>query len=191
MGFIAPVAGALAGGGLSTALTLVGAVVSGIGARRQANAQAEMAQYQAAIAERNAQIAANNAETQRDVGAIDQQEMDFQAAAIIADEKNRQAASGFSLNSTAYRRRDAALRTLARRDALRVREDAERKAISLENEQQGELSSARASRAAARNYRSQGRFAFASSLISGATQVANIRADQITRSAGAVSRPYS
>lgn len=187
MGFLAPVAGAVAGGGLSTLSTLVSVVGTVAGAM----GQMQMANYQAAVAERNAQVAQDNAKLQRQVGQSDQQEQDFEAAALLAETKTQQAGSGFSLSSTSFQRRNQTLRMLARRDALRVRDDAERKAISFENEAQGEVESAQMSRQAGRNALFQGIIGVGSDLISGASLVNRKRASQITRQASSVSRAYA
>jgi hypothetical protein len=189
MAFLAPVAGAV--GGASGGISMLGSVLSGVGTLIGAMGSMQMANYQAAVAERNAQIADENAKTQRQIGQIDQQEQDFEAAMVLSQERAKQAGSGFQLNSTAFQRRNTTLRMLARRDALRVRDDAERKAVAFENEAQGELESARMSKMAGRNSMLQGVLSFGTSLISGASQVNRIRANQISRGARAVSLPYA
>lgn len=184
MAFLAPVAGAA--GGLSA-----GTLISAVGTLFGAMSQMQMAKYQAAVAERNAAVAEDNAKKQREVGQVDQQEQDFEARAILAEEQNRQAASGFQLSSTAFARRNATLRILARRDALRIRDDAERKAISFENEAQGHLESAQMSRMSGRNALIGGLFGVASDLVGGATLVNRTTASRVSRTARGVSAPYA
>jgi len=189
MAFLAPAAGVTAGA--SGGLSMIGSILSGVGTLVGAMGQMQMANYQAAIAERNAQIATENAKTQRQVGQIDQQEQDFEAAALIAEERAKQAGSGFAGSSTSFQRRNTALKALARRDALRIRDDADRKAVSFENDAQGELASAQMSRSAGRSALFQGVLGFGTSLISGASSVNRIRANQISRGARTVSQPYA
>jgi hypothetical protein len=186
MAFLAPAAA-----GASSGISMLGSVLSGVGTLIGAMGQMQMANYQAAVAERNAQIARENAKTQRQVGQIDQQEQDFEAAMVMSEERAKQAGSGFQLNSTAFQRRNTTMRMLARRDALRIRDDAERKAIAFENEAQGEVESAQMSRMAGRNSMLQGVLGFGTSLISGAASVNRIRANQISRGARGVSQGYA
>jgi len=200
MGFLAPAAGAAAGGGsmLGTIANVVGigatiasTVVGMQAAQAQAQAQYQMAMYQAKVAENNAIVAQDNAKQQRQVGAIDQQEQDFEALAVLAEERAKQGASGFTLNSTAFQRRNATLRMLARRDALRIRDDAERKAIAFENQASGELASARMSEMEADNALTAGKYNSLSTLIGGASMISNQFSSMLSRRARAVSMPYA
>lgn len=185
MSFLAPLTGAAAGaGGLGTILQLSGTIMGALGSMQAAN-------YQSALAERQAAMMEQQANDVRQAGQVNQQERDVEAAAIIGRERGRQAGSGFEGGSTSFRRRNRSASILARRDALRIRQDAEREAIGLENQAQG-------ARATASNYKRAGRFSLlegvfggATDLVNGATFVNRRRAMQINRDAGRVSLPYA
>lgn len=185
MAFLAPVAGAVGGmGGIGTALSVVGTVASMMGAQ-QASA------YQAAIAERQAVMLESQARDVRQTGQVNQQERDMEARSIIEQERGRQAGSGFSTNSTSFGRRNRAAQVLARRDALRVRQDADREATSLQNQAAGQTAQANLYRSAGQNSMLEGLFGVATDLVNGATFVNDQTAIQINRDARGVSIPYA
>ena len=196
MGFVAPLLASVgtavtAGGTLSTLLT-VGSTVAGLAASRaNTRAQQQAANFQASVAQRNAQMLQNNAADTRQAGQINQQERDMESAAILAEDQTRMAGSGFELNSTTFNRRTRAGRILARRDALRIRQDADRDAVSMENQADGEQVTAQSAKRAGRNALVAGLFDVGSGLIDGATMVNRNRALRINREARGVTQPYA
>ena len=88
--------------------------------------------------------------------------------AQLSQEKARQAASGFSVGSTSFGRRNRMLKILARRDALRIRNDADREALSLENAAAARRAEAAQSRRAAKFSLLEGAFGIGDTLITGA-----------------------
>jgi len=187
MAFVAPLVASIgtatAGiGGLSTLLSVGGTVAGVVAERRAAN-------FQASVAARNAQMLENNAADTREAGQINQQERDLESAAILAEDQTRMAGSGFALNSTSFNRRSRAGRILARRDALRIRQDADRDAISLENQADGERATGQSAKRAGRNALVAGLFDVGSGLIDGATKVNERKALRINRQARGVTQP--
>lgn len=186
MAMLAPAAAGI-GSGLSSVSTLLGVASSIAGFASNQS----MANYQAGIATRNAQVMEENARQERMAGQIDQQEQDLEAAAIMAREKQQQGASGFETSSTGFNRRNAMLRILARRDASRIRDDADRRATSMENDAQGERETAANYKRAGKNALFAGLLNIGGDLLGGATLVNQKRANQITRNARNVSQGYA
>lgn len=128
-GFISSMAGGGAAAGaagaatntalLSTAVTTLGtfAALSMQSAAMRAAADAEEAE----------------AKRIREAGMTAAQDIDFEYAALIAEEKARQGASGIAVNSGSFQRRRARLKTIGRTSALRAAHDAEVQSISLRN----------------------------------------------------------
>ena len=171
-------------GGISTLLSIGGTIAGVVAQRRAAN-------FQASVAQRNAQMLQDNAADTRQAGQINQQERDMESASILAEDQTRMAGSGFELNSTTFNRRTRAGRILARRDALRIRQDADREAVSMENQADGERATAQSAKRAGRNALVAGLFDVGSGLIDGATMVNQRKALQINRQARGVTQPYA
>jgi hypothetical protein len=166
--FLAPLAGAIgtgaAGLGAASTLSLIGTGVSTVTNFAQA-------QYQGAIAQRQAALLDEQADHVSQRGQIDQQETDFAALQQMGVEQGRMAASGFSTNSTSFTRRSAITKILARRDALRVREDAERESLSLRNAAEAKRAEAAAAKRSALFSLFEGAMGMGSDLIGSATLV--------------------
>lgn len=130
MAFAAPALGALGGGstllGASTALSLAGSGLGMIQSIQQGKYQAEVASRQATLTEQQAVQA-------RQRGQIEAQETDFAALTEMSQREARRASSGFGLGSTSFNRSRRLERMLATRDRLRIQDNAEREALTLEN----------------------------------------------------------
>ena len=179
MAILAPVLGTLAGGAalggtaLSTALSVGGTVIGGIGKMQAGN-------YQSAILSRQAEAERRNAERVQFAGQITQQEQDVAAAAQIGAETAQMAGSGFALNSASFARRAALTKILARRDALRIRNDADVQAQNLKANAATLDANAASAKANWTDWLSMGLNA-GSDLITGASMVNRNKAQQIRR----------
>lgn len=166
MAFAAPlVAAAQTGiaaiGGAST-LSAIGTGIGIIGSLRQAN-------YQKAIADNQAQLMQQQAEQTRRRGEIEQQETDFAALREMGANEARRAGTGFSLGSTSFNRSRRLEGILARRDALRIRDNAEREALGLQNRAESARLEGKLTKQAGIFNAVGGAFTLGGDLISGAT----------------------
>ena len=178
MSFVAPIGAAITKGGLS-----LGSILGLGGAAVGAVAETRANRFRSSIAMRNAELLRQNAEDTRQAGQANQQERDMEAAAIMSDIVARNARSGFSVSSTSFVRRNRAAQVLARRDALRIRADADREAVSLENQAEGEVVTAQNFRRAGRNSILSGLFDFTTGLVDGASLVNRRTALRLNRQA--------
>jgi len=124
---VASTAFSSAGSSLLTAASLASTAVGTVAKFQQNKFQQKMLEQQAKVAE-------ENAARERFAGQIDQQERDFVALQEMDARVARQAASGLSLQSSSFRRRRRTDRVLARKDALRIRNEAEVRATNFENQ---------------------------------------------------------
>lgn len=166
MAFLAPVGAALASGtaaiGGASTLTALATGVSVIGGLAQARFQGQVADNQAQLLEQQATQA-------RQRGEIEQQETDFAALAEISRNQARRAGSGFELGSTSFNRARRVETLLARRDALRVRDNAEREALSLQSGAATAKAESQGAKRAGLFNAVGGAFTFGSDLIGSAT----------------------
>lgn len=124
------VSGALTAAGVSsTALSLTGTVVSTIGTLAGLSYQARVAKNQAIANDQAAEDAIQR-------GQIEQQEQDFAAAEQLGQQTAQLATSGFDVTAGSLGQRRSYTRLLARRDALRIRNNAEREAVGFRNQAQ-------------------------------------------------------
>lgn len=176
MAVIAPAIAALGGGstllGVGTALSAIGSGIGIVQSMRQASFQADVANNQAILAEQQAVQA-------RQRGAIEAQETDFAALAEMSRLEAKRAGSGFGLGSTSFNRSRRLERLLADRDRLRVVDNAEREALSLENQAASSRTEAKAAKQAGRLNAIGGAFTLGSDLITGATLVNKRKATQL------------
>lgn len=121
MAFAAPLLTTLGAGSLAGGLATAGTIVGGASAFLQG-------QYQAGVLRNQATVARQNAQRAVFAGQITQQDQDQAAAQAIGQEVAAQGASGLSLSSGSFARRRESMKILARRDALRIRNDADVKA---------------------------------------------------------------
>lgn len=111
------------------------AVIGGIGAISQAN-------YQAAVASRAAKIQEQNAQRIVAAGQADAQQQDMEAAAAVADDIARNAASGFAVSSPSFIRRRERQRVLIEQDRSRIIEDSRVQAMSAREQAAASMSEA-------------------------------------------------
>lgn len=176
MGFLAPVAaaGAAAGGGIGsigTIATLLGGVVSAVGAIQGGQAAAAQANYQARVAEMNAEIERDNAERARDASQIEQEQSDLDTVALLGQQISQQSASGVALGSRSSLGARRSARMIGRRDALNIRQAGEIEAFNNLVGAANFDANAGLQRAAGRNAITQGFLGAAGSLIGSASSL--------------------
>jgi hypothetical protein len=124
MAFAAPLLASLGAGSVVGGLATAGSLIGGVSSFLSGQYQAGVLRNQAAVADQNAARAIF-------AGQITQQDQDISARQAIDQDIAAQAASGLTLSSGTFARRRDSLRILARRDALRTRNDAEVQAQGL------------------------------------------------------------
>lgn len=170
---------ALAGaatGPAGIALAVAGTALSGL-------AQFQASRAQEAILKRQAQVAEINAQQAVASSQVAQQDRDFNALQEIARVEAGQGASGFSFGSGSFGRSREQLRTLARRDSLRIRQQGDAEAQNFRT--QGASARAQAkleSRSRMFNLVSTG-LGIGNDLLTGAARVNQRRASDIRREA--------
>jgi hypothetical protein len=143
-----------------------------------ANAAADFEQKQAEAA---AEVADDNAKQARQSGQVSAQEADLEAATILANVDARQGATGFTLSSPSFVRRQQRNRVNAKINRERTIEDSERQATSSTNEGQNLRLSAKNAAGERRYNRIAGALQIGTDLISGATAVNKDRAARLDR----------
>lgn len=123
---VGAVAGVTGAGAATAGAGLVSTVAGGI-------LQFAQGRYQSAMMLRMAAQEEENAARIRTAGNKEAQMQDMAAVEEIADTIAQQGASGFSLNSGSFVRRQGRLRELATRDRTRIVEDASAQAQSAQN----------------------------------------------------------
>lgn len=182
MAMLAPAAAVGAGGlssGLSLATTLIGGVVSAVGAMQQGQAAAQAHEYQAAIAERNAENERENAKRARDAAAIEQQQADLETSQLLGAQLAAQSVSGVDIGRGSPLGARKAARVIGRRDALNIRHAGEIEAFNSEVDATGFDMNAAASRSAGRNALTAGRLGAFTSLIGTARNISSLGARRI------------
>lgn len=162
--------------GLSTAVTIAGTLMSGIGAFQSS-------QYQAAVLERQAEIDKRNADMAIERGQVRAQEADIDAMFAMGAEKARQGASGFSTNSPSFvqrRRRNRATADLNRR---RLVEDSQIESMNFRDSAATNRIEAQGARSAGRNALFGTAFQIGTDLISGAQLTRETKARRLNRQA--------
>lgn len=142
---------------ISLATTLVGGIVSGIGAQQQAQAQANAANYNAAVARNAATFA-------KQQGEVQAQAADRRTAAMIGRQRAVYAAGNLDVNSGSPLDIQADTAQFGRLNSLTIRNNAARQAYGYE-------ANANLDTAAASNYESAGNTAMIGSLIGTAGNV--------------------
>jgi hypothetical protein len=142
---------------ISMASTVIGGVVSGIGAKQQADAQANAANYNAAVA-RNAALFAQQQ------GEVNAQANDRKTAAMIGRQRAVYAAGGIDVNSGSPLDIQADTADFGRLNSLTIRNNAARDAY-------GYQANANLDEASASNYEQAGNTALIGSLIGTAGSV--------------------
>lgn len=150
--------------GFGTALSAFGAIQSGI-------AGANAASYQAQVAEFNAKIATDNARMARERSQEQQMEQDTLTLGQLGEQEAIQSATGLSGRSQMLTRKAAI--QLGRQDALRVIKSGEMDAWNFENQASAARAESSAYSARASSSMLSGFLNAGSSLISGASALAN------------------
>lgn len=179
MAFVAPaltaISGATAGvGGLSSLLAVGGTIFSTL-------SQYQAGKYQQAVLNQQAATAEENAKRERFAGQVEQQDRDFEALAVIGQERAFQGARGFSLSSGSVDRRLRLSSIMARRDSLRIRNEAEVRATNYQADAAGARAEAAQAGRSAKFGLIEGAFGVGSDLISGAARVNQKKAAAIRR----------
>jgi hypothetical protein len=157
----------------ANALTAVGTVVSMAAANQQSKAQAAVYNSQAEANEQNAKIAQQQAKDAIQRGQVEEDQQRQKAARIKAQQQAQFAASG--VDSTSGSALDVLTDTmyLSELDAANIRYNAGQEAFGHNQQANNYLFQARSDRAAASNTRKAGRMQMFSTLISGATTMAD------------------
>lgn len=142
---------------ISLATTLAGGIISGIGAQRQDQAQADAANYNAAVA-RNAAIFAQQQ------GEVNAQANDRRTAAMVGRQRAAYAAGNLDVNSGSPLDIQSDTEQIGRLNSLTIRNNAARDAY-------GYQANANLDTAAASNYETAGNSAMLGSLIGAGTSV--------------------
>lgn len=144
---------------ISMGMQLIGGIVQGIGAKNQADASANAAQYNAAVA-RNAAVFAQQQ------GEVRAQASDRQTAAAVGRARAMAAAGGLDVNSGSPLDVQASNASIGRLNSMTIRNNAAREAW-------GYQANANLDDASAANYRQAGDTAMLGSLIGAGSSVGN------------------
>lgn len=165
--------GSTTGAAISTGIGVVGKIL-------QDNQARDAAAYQARILRNDATFKQKQAEQSRFTGQVQQQDQDLDALVQMETQEVQQAGSGFALSSLGLRRARAGMRVAARRDSLRIRQQAEARAIDLENNARVDEDNASMAEASAPSKLST-LFSVGETLITGASLINKRKADALTR----------
>jgi len=155
------------------ALTAAGAGVSAFGASESAHATANMYQYKAAVAQANQQIAHQNALRAREVGDIDVQRAGLKGGQQLGQMTVDQGASGLALGSgSAALTRKSQLAGIQSNEGT-IAADASQKAYGYEVDAMNYSAEGGLDKMSASNALAAGQWQVASSLLGGATGVAD------------------
>lgn len=113
---------------ISLVSTAASTAVAMVGAKQQAGAQAQAANYQAAVASNNAKMMADNANYQRQKGAQEVYAQDLKNRATRGAIAAAQGASGFDMSSGSLVDIRGSAAELGRLDTLTTENNSERKA---------------------------------------------------------------
>jgi hypothetical protein len=155
------------------ALTAVSAGVSAYGAAQSASAQSQAADYQAQVALNNQKIADQNAQVALQQGEQQEAAKREQTAQVISEQRAITAAAGIDPNQGSSRRIQGDTAALGELDAQTIRNNAARTAYGFRaqgNDFSGQASLLESQSASASSAGALGAF---SSLIGGASSVAN------------------
>lgn len=172
MAFMAPIVGAITSA--APTLKLIGA---GIGAVSNFASLS----YQAALSKRQAAFYRQEKEITLQTAAVEAQDADLAAKQEIGIMTAKQAASGFSSTSASFERSQKAANLLARRDAFRIIQAGDRRALALEEQALQADASARQSKMSSYFALGSGLLDFSSTLIDNASLVNERKARQINR----------
>lgn len=151
-------------------LGAAGTVMGAFGAQNSANSQKATLGYEAAVARNNQTIANYQSDLAVQNGAIAEQNQRLKTASIAGDQRAALAANGVDLGTGSATEVLATTKYMGERDALTIRDNAARQAWAYKNQAAGYGAEAAADLATSDAINPD--MAFASSLISGAGQVA-------------------
>ena len=117
---------------IATILTVGAAVVGGIGAVQQGNAQAEASRYNAKVSEMNAEMSRRRAKDAQERGAREEQQKRQEVAAIKGRQVAAMAANGVDLSFGSPLDQIADTAMLGELDALTIRKNSAREAYDYE-----------------------------------------------------------
>lgn len=132
--------------------TIIGGVTSADGAAKQGQAQYQAAMYQSQVATRNSQIASANAAYTTQQGEVAEQDNRQQGAQLRGTQRATQAGLGQTLDTGSAGNIVSDTARAAEVDALRIRQEASRQALSFEQQSQdftaqGQLDTSQANQA--------------------------------------------
>lgn len=159
--------------GTSMALSASGGILGAFGANASGKAQAAQATYQSGLASINQKIAKQNADYARAAGEAEAQQSGMKTRAIIGRTRAIQGASGLDVNRGSALKVRESQADLGAQDAATIRHNAARKAYGYEVEALNKGAQADIYGMAAKNAKTASKYAVASSIIGGASSVAD------------------
>ena len=158
---------------LSLAGTAVSGIVGAVGARQEASAKAQAANYQAAVARNNAIIAQQNAAQAVATGRSQAQEQDIRNRAVLGQIAAAQGASGIDISSPTFQQVTTGQQQIGRLRTEDIMQTALERARGFNVEAMSETAQAQLEQMTAARARQAGTISAASSLLGGATSFAD------------------
>jgi hypothetical protein len=158
---------------ISVASTLIGGVVSFMGAQQQASAAQASANYQAQVAKNNAKIAEDNAAYSRQAGVAETEREGMKTAQVVGAELAGQSASGIDLTTGSPTDVVRGTREGARLSTLNLMQNAELRARGYNIEASNQQAEAGLATMRGRQAATAGTVGGFSSLLGGATSFAD------------------
>lgn len=159
--------------GVSMAGSAASGIMGAAGASAKADAQTAMYNYKAGVAKANQQVAAQNKAYAIQAGGVRAEQEGLKGAQMMGATKVAQAGSGFDVNTgTAVGVRDSQQAAITQTQGL-IRNDAARKAYGYDVEGMGFAAESKFDVMAGEAAQTAGGWDVASSLLGGATQVAD------------------
>jgi hypothetical protein len=158
---------------ISTAATVVGGVISAVGAENQAAAQEKAANYQAQVAANNATIASEQAKQATAAGESNVENQQLQSRQKIGAILAAQAASNVDVNSGSSLDVRTSQQQLGQLDALTIQSNAARQAYGYQTQSVSDTAQSGLYQSQASNDATAGGIKAAGSIISGASSAGN------------------
>lgn len=156
----------LVGSGAGTGLSMASALLGG-------KSSSKTYMYQAGVAEVNKKIALQNADFARETGEKEAQSFGTKVAYRRGDIKVNQAASGLNVNSGSNLEVQRSQELTDATDMATIRDSAARRAYGFETEAASQDAQSKAYKSAAKNAKTSGFIGAMTSLVGGATSVAD------------------
>lgn len=157
----------------SMVATAVGGITSAFGAIQGGGAEAAMYNYRAGVAQLNRQIAQQNAEYEVKAGEVQAQEVGMKTRYEVGRIRAAQGASGLDVNKGSAADVRISQEEIGEEDQATTRANAARRAYGYEVEGMGYQAESRLDVAAGEQARTSGYIKAASSLLGGASSVAD------------------